>query len=268
MTCSAPGKMFLLSCGGRARRCDEARGRLALTVHGEGPRGRADWPGVLRRRDRGGGISPHRKSIVGVVLACNGYEVIDCAMVPAAKILEAEGCDVHRLSGPIPGPRSTRCYVAEGDAAAGVAATPGLRRRIDAPGADCSAVNRGADRSRSGPSRVVAAPPALHREKAPSSIGRISPRGAVRLAYRSRMDARSSRSPTPGRAPRLAFGRPTSAFPSSSADACSTTCRSPCVIDYVLHRVGAERRDPAILESPKVRRGSAKALQHDRRCES
>src|SRR4028119_806958 len=43
------------------------------------------------------------KNIVGVVLACNGYEVIDLGvMVPAAKILDTarkEACDIIGLSG-------------------------------------------------------------------------------------------------------------------------------------------------------------------------
>ena len=43
------------------------------------------------------------KNIVGVVLGCNGYEVIDLGvMVPADRILEtarAEGCNAVGLSG-------------------------------------------------------------------------------------------------------------------------------------------------------------------------
>ena len=56
------------------------------------------------------------KNIVGVVLQCNNYEVIDLGvMVPAAKILEtarAEACDIIGLSGLITPSLDEMCYVA------------------------------------------------------------------------------------------------------------------------------------------------------------
>jgi 5-methyltetrahydrofolate--homocysteine methyltransferase len=56
------------------------------------------------------------KNIVGVVLACNNYEVIDLGvMVPAAKILEtakAEGADIIGLSGLITPSLDEMCHVA------------------------------------------------------------------------------------------------------------------------------------------------------------
>src|SRR6202011_3150674 len=56
------------------------------------------------------------KSIVGVVLACNNYEIIDLGvMVPAAKILEvakAEKADIIGLSGLITPSLDEMCHVA------------------------------------------------------------------------------------------------------------------------------------------------------------
>ena len=56
------------------------------------------------------------KNIVGVVLQCNNYEVIDLGvMVPAAKILEtakAENCDIVGLSGLITPSLDEMCHVA------------------------------------------------------------------------------------------------------------------------------------------------------------
>src|SRR6185436_5426428 len=56
------------------------------------------------------------KNIVGVVLQCNNYEVIDLGvMVPAAKILEtakAENCDIIGLSGLITPSLDEMCHVA------------------------------------------------------------------------------------------------------------------------------------------------------------
>src|SRR5262249_10585688 len=55
------------------------------------------------------------KNIVGVVLQCNNYEVIDLGvMVPAAKILEvakAEGADIIGLSGLITPSLDEMCHV-------------------------------------------------------------------------------------------------------------------------------------------------------------
>ena len=94
------------AAGREERARDEARGRLSRAVHG----GRA---GRRRRapRARGkavlatvkGDVHDIGKNIVGVVLGCNDYEVIDLGvMVPAERILDTaveEEADVVGLSG-------------------------------------------------------------------------------------------------------------------------------------------------------------------------
>src|SRR5450756_2549979 len=53
------------------------------------------------------------KSIVGVVLQCNNYEIIDLGvMVPAAKILETAKADIIGLSGLITPSLDEMCHVA------------------------------------------------------------------------------------------------------------------------------------------------------------
>ena len=89
------------------------------------------------------------KNIVGVVLACNNYEVIDMGvMVPAEKILErakAEKADMIGLSGLITPSLDEMVHVAQRDGAAGVQAAAADWRRDDEPraygGQDCAALS-------------------------------------------------------------------------------------------------------------------------------
>ena len=78
------------------------------------------------------------KNIVGVVLACNNYEIIDLGvMVPAAKILaaaRAENVDAIGLSGLITPSLDEMCFVAARDGARGVRSASADRRRDDEPG--------------------------------------------------------------------------------------------------------------------------------------
>ena len=91
------------AAGREERARDEARGRLPRAVHGGGEERSA-------RRRRGscsatvkGDVHDIGKNIVGVVLGCNGYEVIDLGvMVPADRILDVaveQDCDIVGLSG-------------------------------------------------------------------------------------------------------------------------------------------------------------------------
>ena len=101
------------------------------------------------------------KNIVGVVLQCNNYEVIDLGvMVPAAKILEtakAENCDIIGLSGPdhAVARRDVPCRGRDG--AAGLRPAAADRRRDHEPRA-----HRGED-----PSELPARPDGLCHRREP-----------------------------------------------------------------------------------------------------
>ena len=77
------------------------------------------------------------KNIVGVVLQCNNYEVIDLGvMVPAAKILETaqqEGADIIGLSGLITPSLDEMCHVAAEMERQGFERAAADRRRHDQP---------------------------------------------------------------------------------------------------------------------------------------
>ncbi len=102
------GKMFLPQVVKSARVMKRV-GRLPRAVHG-GREGAGPARRAARTTSRGqgkvvlatvkGDVHDIGKNIVGVVLGCNNYEVIDLGvMVPAAKILDtavAEGADVDR----------------------------------------------------------------------------------------------------------------------------------------------------------------------------
>ena len=96
--------------GGQVGARDEEGGRLPDAVHGGGEGGA--WPppgqavktqGKIVLATVKGDVHDIGKNIVGVVLACNNYEVIDMGvMVPCEKILErakAEKADLIGLSG-------------------------------------------------------------------------------------------------------------------------------------------------------------------------
>ena len=99
------GKMFLPQVVKSARAMKRAVAYLEPFMEAEkaasGGNGRARGKAVLATVK--GDVHDIGKNIVGVVLGCNGYEVIDLGvMVPADRILDtavAEGCDVVGLSG-------------------------------------------------------------------------------------------------------------------------------------------------------------------------
>ena len=110
------------AAGGEERARDEARGRLSRAVHG----GREAAPaGRRQRRPRAswcwprskGDVHDIGKNIVGVVLGCNNYEVIDLGvMVPADKILQAaieHKADIIGLSGLITPSLDEMVFVAQ-----------------------------------------------------------------------------------------------------------------------------------------------------------
>src|ERR1700729_3622301 len=90
------GKMFLPQVVKSARVMKQAVAYLMPFMEEEKARNKAN--GIV-----GDGRSSPGKSIVGIVLQCNNFEVIDLGvMVPAAKIIEtakAEGADIIGLSG-------------------------------------------------------------------------------------------------------------------------------------------------------------------------
>ena len=140
------------AAGGEERARDEARRRLPRAVHGGG----AAPPATARpRRAQGkvvlatvkGDVHDIGKNIVGVVLGCNNYEVIDLGvMVPADRILDTateEGCDFVGLSGLITPSLDEMVNVAQGDGAPRHGAAAPDRRRDH-----LAAAHRGADRAR------------------------------------------------------------------------------------------------------------------------
>ena len=109
------------AAGGEVRARDEAGGRVSAAVHGgreEGERRRAAQKsaGKIVMATVKGDVHDIGKNIVGVVLQCNNYEVIDLGvMVPATKILETarkEGADIIGLSGLITPSLDEMCHVA------------------------------------------------------------------------------------------------------------------------------------------------------------
>ena len=81
------------AAGGEIGARDEAGGRVPDAVHGAGEEGYGPPEEEFQRQDRHGhgqgDVHDIGKNIVGVVLQCNNYEVVDLGvMVPAAKILE------------------------------------------------------------------------------------------------------------------------------------------------------------------------------------
>jgi 5-methyltetrahydrofolate--homocysteine methyltransferase len=134
------GKMFLPQVVKSARVMKKAVAYLLPYIEAEklrtGDVGKSNGKIVMATVK--GDVHDIGKNIVGVVLACNNFEVIDLGvMVPAQTILDrakAENADTHRLvraDHAIPGrdePRRPR------DAAAGIPHAAADRRRHDLPG--------------------------------------------------------------------------------------------------------------------------------------
>src|SRR5262245_4857782 len=111
------GRMFLPQVVKSARAMKRAVAYLEPYMEAEkaGGNGRARGKVVLATVK--GDVHDIGKNIVGVVLGCNNYEVIDLGvMVPAERILDTaveEGCNVVGLSGLISRPLDERVHVAK-----------------------------------------------------------------------------------------------------------------------------------------------------------
>ena len=111
------GKMFLPQVVKSARVMKQAVGYLMPYMEqAKDGRSHGGSNGKIVMATVKGDVHDIGKNIVGVVLACNNYEVIDLGvMVPAAKILEtarAEGADIIGLSGLITPSLDEMCHVA------------------------------------------------------------------------------------------------------------------------------------------------------------
>ena len=97
------GKMFLPQVVKSARAMKRAVGYLEPYMQAEKGNGRAATRGKIVLATVKGDVHDIGKSIVGVVLGCNNYQVLDLGvMVPADRILDtavAEGADMIGLSG-------------------------------------------------------------------------------------------------------------------------------------------------------------------------
>ncbi|MEW5942504.1 MAG: methionine synthase [Pseudomonadota bacterium] len=97
------GKMFLPQVVKSARVMKQAVAHLIPYIEAEKAGGPAQAKGKILMATVKGDVHDIGKNIVGVVLQCNNYEVVDLGvMVPAAKILEtavAEKADIIGLSG-------------------------------------------------------------------------------------------------------------------------------------------------------------------------
>ena len=115
------GKMFLPQVVKSARVMKKAVAHLEPFINGEG--GGVRKAGKIVLATAKGDVHDIGKNIVGVVLACNNYDVVDLGvMVPAAKILQAardEEADIIGVSGLITPSLDEMVHVASEMAAAG-----------------------------------------------------------------------------------------------------------------------------------------------------
>ncbi len=212
------GKMFLPQVVKSARAMKRAVAYLEPYMEAEREEGESRTQGKLVIATVKGDVHDIGKNIVGVVLGCNNYEVIDLGvMVPSDRILDTaveENCD---LVGPLRADHA-------------VARRDGARGRGDgAPRARHSAADRrrdhveaahgGADRTRvlegddararcvarrRGSSRGCSTPSA----RASSTPRRAPTRNACARSTRSRRAGHSFRSPRPARGARRSSGAP------------------------------------------------------------
>ena len=110
------GRMFLPQVVKSARVMKQAVAQLLPYMEGERDGRNTSSNGKIMLATVKGDVHDIGKNIVGVVLACNNYEVIDLGvMVPAEKILEAaaaEQADIVGLSGLITPSLDEMCHVA------------------------------------------------------------------------------------------------------------------------------------------------------------
>ncbi|BCW88723.1 Methionine synthase [Alphaproteobacteria bacterium SO-S41] len=110
------GKMFLPQVVKSARVMKRAVAHLMPFMEAEAAGSKREAAGKIVMATVKGDVHDIGKNIVGVVLQCNNYEVIDLGvMVPAQKILDtarAEGANIIGLSGLITPSLDEMCYVA------------------------------------------------------------------------------------------------------------------------------------------------------------
>jgi 5-methyltetrahydrofolate--homocysteine methyltransferase len=110
------GKMFLPQVVKSARVMKQAVATLMPYMEAEKDKGARSSAGKILMATVKGDVHDIGKNIVGVVLACNNYEIIDLGvMVPAAKILDVarrEKVDCIGLSGLITPSLEEMCFVA------------------------------------------------------------------------------------------------------------------------------------------------------------
>ena len=171
------GKMFLPQVVKSARVMKKAVAHLIPFIEAEKDPGASRTNGRIVMATVKGDVHDIGKNIVGVVLGCNNYEVIDLGvMVPVARILETareQNADMIGLSGLITPSLEEMRHVAVRDGARGVH-DPAADRRRD----DVTDPHRRADRAR------VPRPGRPRRGRL--ARGRASP---VRSSTRRRRDA-------------------------------------------------------------------------------
>jgi len=110
------GKMFLPQVVKSARVMKKAVAYLEPFFDKERQAGQSEAKGKILMATVKGDVHDIGKNIVGVVLRCNNYDIVDLGvMVPCAKILEtarAEKCDIIGLSGLITPSLEEMCHVA------------------------------------------------------------------------------------------------------------------------------------------------------------
>ena len=130
------GKMFLPQVVKSARVMKKAVAYLIPFIEAEKQPGDVERSnGKVVMATVKGDVHDIGKNIVGVVLQCNNYDVVDLGvMVPAQKILDAakeEGADIIGLSGLITPSLDEMVNLAVGDGAPGLRHPAAHRRRDD-----------------------------------------------------------------------------------------------------------------------------------------
>ncbi len=214
------GKMFLPQVVKSARVMKQAVAYLMpFMLHDD--RSHSNSNGKIVMATVKGDVHDIGKNIVGVVLQCNNYEVIDLGvMVPAAKILDiarVEKADIIGLSGLITPSLDEMCHVAAEMERQGLRPAAADRRRHHQPRA-----HRGED-----PSELQARPDGLRERRQPRRRRRAGAdvaRGAQRLRRRPARRIRQDR-----RHPCAGAGGQAAAFACRGARQCTQTRLVRCL---------------------------------------
>ena len=263
------GRMFLPQVVKSARAMKRAVAYLEPFMEAEKAEANGRGAGKVVLATVKGDVHDIGKNIVGVVLGCNNYEVLDLGvMVPADRILDTaeEGCDVVGLSGLITPSLDEMVHVAD---------------EMERRGLDLPLLIGSATTSRQHTAVKIApayAQPTLHvldasrvvgvvsdlleperRERA--STTRTAPRRTGCGLHGERSASRCSRSRARGApdADRVARGGPRRAGVHRPARRRAAAGRPAGLrrLDVLLPRLGAEGRFPKILDDPAV--GAARA---------